>query len=498
MCNHDRLTAAVILTCIFTISFSSGGTIDNKITAAKLVQAVRESENWIHEIDSLYIRIESKSTKTPEGIAARRAGLRQRFPNEDLEPSRFPELKPVTTATLENAFDETRVRFLNDQRDSGRELKIWDGRRLVVHEVPLYEGQEQYTLSRTPQSNFQDMLAFEKSWPRAQPHSFWWDDKDINELLNYYGHAEDSSITGRCDYRGVDCYVLEIPPRGITGLVIVPSYPGCKSCQRRQYGLIGEARGLAGQSFRWYVGAKDHRLYGLAWLSNKKPRVEYWMSDYREVRPGCWLPIIQGCEVYEKDVSGQSYVDVHTDLKVVDIRINEPLSDELFKMELKEGVKVVDSRFGRTITYTHKSGPPELVGKTLPEFVNIDTSFNSEQANDRRVLVCFWDMQQRPSRYYIRRLAEKARGFAEKGITVVCVHVSDIDNNTLYEWVKEYNIPFTIGIVRGNEEKTRFSWGVQSLPWLILTDSEHVINAEGFALSDLEEKIMDAGLRKAL
>jgi hypothetical protein len=139
----------MILTYVFTVSFCSAGAFGYETKAAKLVQAVRESENWIHEIDSLYIRIESKSTKTPEGIAARRAGLRQQFPDGDLEPSRFPEFKPMSTAILEYAIDEARVRFLNDQHDSGRELKIWDSKRLVVHEAPLHEGQEQYTLSRT-------------------------------------------------------------------------------------------------------------------------------------------------------------------------------------------------------------------------------------------------------------------------------------------------------------------------------------------------------------
>jgi len=121
--------------------------------------------------------------------------------------------------------------------------------------------------------------------------------------------------------------------------------------------------------------------------------------------------------------------------------------------------------------------------------VDIDTSFTSEQAKDRRVLVCFWDMQQRPSRYYIGRLAEKAKDFAEKGIAVVCVHASNVDENTLDEWVKEYNIPFTIGMVRGNEEKTRFSWGVQSLPWLILADSKQVVLAEGFGCDELGDML---------
>jgi len=38
-------------------------------------------------------------------------------------------------------------------------------------------------------------------------------------------------------------------------------------------------------------------------------------------------------------------------------------------------------------------------------------------------------------------------------------------------------------------EKTKFTWGVCSLPWLILTDSDHTVCAEGFDLAELDEKI---------
>ena len=39
------------------------------------------------------------------------------------------------------------------------------------------------------------------------------------------------------------------------------------------------------------------------------------------------------------------------------------------------------------------------------------------------------------------------------------------------------------------DAKTRFTWGVRSLPWLILTDAKHVVRAEGFALTELDDKI---------
>jgi hypothetical protein len=48
---------------------------------------------------------------------------------------------------------------------------------------------------------------------------------------------------------------------------------------------------------------------------------------------------------------------------------------------------------------------------------------------------------------------------------------------------------WTIATIEANEEKTSFNWGVKSLPWLILTDRNHIVNAEGFDLVELDEKI---------
>ncbi len=491
MWNHKSKQKAVIFICALSTLLYSVAMASSEPTSAELVQAVRAGENWIHEIDSLYIRIETRLTRTPEAIAAKTAELKQQYPDLTVDSNQFPELKPVSTGILEYAIDKTRVRSLSEEYNSRRKLKIWDGKKLMVCDESFPKGPQLYSLGRVPQGSFQDMLAYETSWPRAQPHSFWWDYRDVDELMSYYGHAEDSSIAGRCNYRCVDCYILDVPPRGIPGLVTVQSYPGCEqSNDRRQYGLAGEAVDLAGQSFRWYVG-KDHRMYGLMWLSNNKPRIEYWMSDYKEVRPGCWLPMTQGCEVYRKDNTGNYRVETHSDLKIVDARINERLPDELFRMQIKEGAMVTDSRSGRTITYTYKPEPPNLVGKALPESVDIGAGLALGQAKNGRMLICFWDMQQRPSRHCLKSLAQKAGNLADKDISVLCVHTSDIDGETLNEWMRDYNVPFTAKTVTQDVEKIRLAWGVKSLPWLILADSKHIVRAEGFSLDELEKKIRE-------
>ena len=47
-------------------------------------------------------------------------------------------------------------------------------------------------------------------------------------------------------------------------------------------------------------------------------------------------------------------------------------------------------------------------------------------------------------------------------------------------------------MINKDTEKTRFTWGVQSLPWLILTDSRHLVIDAGFGLNDLDDKIKAA------
>jgi len=134
--------------------------------------------------------------------------------------------------------------------------------------------------------------------------------------------------------------------------------------------------------------------------------------------------------------------------------------------------------------------PLPLLGKPLPEFDGIDINFGAEQAKGKKILVCFWDMNQRPSRHLVRELAKRAEELKEEDGAVVCVEASKVDRKELDDWVKKYNIPFPVGMVEGDaEEQVRFAWGVKSLPWLILSDRQHIVRAEGFGLEELDEKI---------
>jgi len=84
----------------------------------------------------------------------------------------------------------------------------------------------------------------------------------------------------------------------------------------------------------------------------------------------------------------------------------------------------------------------------------------------------------------------------EKGVTIVAAQASKADHGTLNEWVKKNNIPFPVGMVATDVEEIRFAWCVRSLPWLILTDRDHIVTAEGFAASELDDKIKQIGETK--
>jgi hypothetical protein len=132
---------------------------------------------------------------------------------------------------------------------------------------------------------------------------------------------------------------------------------------------------------------------------------------------------------------------------------------------------------------------PSLTGKPLPELDGIKIDFTTAQAKGNMVLVCFFDMNQRPSRHCVTQMARQATSLEEKGITILSIQASKIEANQLTEWVKKSKILFPVGQIVGDEEKIRFNWGVKSMPWLILTDKNHRVSAGGFSLDELDDKI---------
>jgi hypothetical protein len=130
-----------------------------------------------------------------------------------------------------------------------------------------------------------------------------------------------------------------------------------------------------------------------------------------------------------------------------------------------------------------------LLGKVLPETEALNLSVEPNEKKDRPMLVCFCDLNQRPSRHYVEELVKKAEELKGKGVFVALVQTEPMEQKDLDGWVAKYQIPFPCGLLKDQPDKTKFTWGVKALPWLILTDRQHIVQAEGFAMDKLAEEV---------
>ncbi len=372
-----------------------------------------------------------------------------------------------------------------------------DLERQRVHRTRGPSGRrEQYLLDATPEGNFDDILASETAWPRSQPHAFWWDRRDVDALAVFFGRAEEFKCVGRQTYRDEECHVLEMRPTEVRAILHGESY-GCDSGteDQQEHGLIGEVRGLVDQSCRWYVGVEDGRLRGITWFIAERPRLEHWMSDYREVVPGGWFPMTQGYQVYNKDKDERPYVERRRDLKVAKIEANSPLADDLFQLEIREGARVQDKRSGSLVTYEYQSQPADLLGKPLPALNSGFAQFDPASIEGQPVLLCFWDIDQRPSRHCIRQLAEQSQQLSGLGVKIIAIQMARTEPDAISRWAREHAIPFPLVTTADNLDSIRAAWNIRSLPWLILADHNHIVKATGISVNEVDAQLASIAQR---
>lgn len=71
------------------------------------------------------------------------------------------------------------------------------------------------------------------------------------------------------------------------------------------------------------------------------------------------------------------------------------------------------------------------------------------------------------------------------------------DAEQLNKCIKNYNILFPDGIINKNAEEVHSRYGVDSLPWFILTNNNHIVVSEGFRLGDLDNQLKQESQNKS-
>lgn len=141
--------------------------------------------------------------------------------------------------------------------------------------------------------------------------------------------------------------------------------------------------------------------------------------------------------------------------------------------------------------------PSSLIGKELPDLDELNIHLTEKDIHGKSILVCFWKMSQDESRDYMRQLAIRSGELAKKDIIIVGVQIWIRNEKQLRRWMARNKINFSVSILpdlweQEPEQRAIYCWGLQNrVPWLILTDTQHVVRAEGFGLEALDEKIQE-------
>jgi hypothetical protein len=129
-----------------------------------------------------------------------------------------------------------------------------------------------------------------------------------------------------------------------------------------------------------------------------------------------------------------------------------------------------------------------LVGRPLPGLTSMGLEPNAVPTN-KPILLCLFDCEQRPSRRLLRQLADQYAALRHKGITVLGLQAAVCDAESFKQWRESNPMPFPIGRVAERSGKTKWAAGLESLPWLTLTDARGRVAAEGFPLEELEARL---------
>jgi hypothetical protein len=147
-------------------------------------------------------------------------------------------------------------------------------------------------------------------------------------------------------------------------------------------------------------------------------------------------------------------------------------------------------RLGATQLSTVHETPrrSSLEGQPLPDLTAVGLARGAAPAG-KPILLCLFDIEQRPSRRFVRLVSEQHDGLTQKGIVVLGLQAAIITPESFKEWLDTNPSPIPVGRLAVRSAGLNWASDVESLPWLILTDKTHHVAAEGFTLDELEAKL---------
>ncbi|MHC4713322.1 MAG: hypothetical protein ACYTAN_08655, partial [Planctomycetota bacterium] len=107
----------------------------------------------------------------------------------------------------------------------------------------------------------------------------------------------------------------------------------------------------------------------------------------------------------------------------------------------------------------------------------------------KAILVCFWDVDSRPSRRMVEGLATRSGGLAGKDVAVLLVHAGTADASNVRAYLNEKGVTSPLAFVNGGNDEMLPPWAIETLPRLVLADKEHTVRGAGFSISALDAEL---------
>lgn len=259
-----------------------------------------------------------------------------------------------------------------------------------------------------------------------------------------------------------------------------------------RYSAQGTAKGFGSQSQQisaeesgnvdlaaFVLNVADRKLAGQVVDADDKPVSGAWVNMYGQGQPNASIRSdSEGFFKFDEVCEGSIQLSASAERAYGNVRAEAGDTNVVLKL----GVN----------SYSTQQAPrrPSLKGKPLPDLVAAGLPADCAPAG-KPVLLCLFDIDQRPSRRFIRQLTEQHDGIVQKGVTVIGLQAAVATAEAVKEWKDSNPVPFQVGLVTENRKEVKWATDVESVPWLILADKNGRVHAEGFTLEELDTRLKE-------
>lgn len=126
---------------------------------------------------------------------------------------------------------------------------------------------------------------------------------------------------------------------------------------------------------------------------------------------------------------------------------------------------------------------------TPPQLTDLCPYLLGAQTDGVAILLCLVDVAQPSSRQYLADLARMVKALAGRGIIAVVVQTAPMPSKQDSDLLQANRNVLAWCMAEDDFDAQKAAWGIESLPWLILTDRRHAVHAGGFPLSELDNRV---------